>query len=114
MVPVPEGDPSFSSLFDQASEILPIPILVQFISLFQYILIRNPFLPPCDLLKTGYLIALTSLDNLDKLGSLHHRIVCAGIQPCLAASQNSHSHFSFRKITLLDRRNLQPPPGGRF
>src|SRR5690625_4352592 len=108
MVPVPEGDPSFSSLFDQASEILPIPILVQFISLFQYILIRNPFLPPCDLLRTGYLIALTSLDKLDKPVSLPHRIVCAGSDPCIAPSPNFHFQLPFLNIRPSDRRNLQP------
>src|SRR5690625_2540240 len=94
---------------DQAAEILTISILVQFCSFFQNRLIRNPFLAPGDLLKAGYFIPLTPLDNLDKLGSLHHRIVCAGIQPCIAASQNFHIQFPFLKIRLVDRRISSSP-----
>src|SRR4030042_3810791 len=70
--------------------------------------------PEGDLFNARYFQSLAFLDGLHIIGSLVHRFMSPGVQPCQTSSQNLNPEIPSSKINQIDIRYLEFSPGRRL
>ena len=73
----------------------------------------DPATPVRDLLRTRHLQSLALLQRRDELPRFHQAVVCAGVEPGVAAAHDLHVELSLLQVRRVHVRDLQLPARAR-